>query len=346
MKKSIFTLINLLFFSVLIFSQDNKFNRVAIGFYNVENLYDTLDTDDVSDFEFTPEGPNNWNSPKYFQKLDRLGEVISMIATEGTPDGAAIIGLCEVENSLVLKDVVNSSRLAPRGYQFVHIDGPDRRGVDAALLYNPKYFQVTNSKSYTLKNPNDDNFRTRDQLVVSGKLLGDPIHVIVCHWPSRRGGEKRSAPLRNLAGQLARSIVDSIHRLEGPNAKIIVMGDLNDDPVNKSVTQHLGATGDMSKVNEKTMFNPFYDLYKNGIGSLAWQDVWNLFDQIIVSPDLANKNQDGWHFTKAKVFNKPMLQQPDGRFKGYPWRSYAGGQYQGGYSDHFPTYIFLERKVK
>lgn len=345
MNKLVFFFFTLLFFNNLVNSQ-NQINRVGIGFYNVENLYDTLDTDNVSDFEFTPEGPNNWNTPKYYEKLDRLGEVMMMMATEGTPDGLAIIGLAEIENSLVLEDLVKSKRMESRGYKYVHIDGPDRRGVDVAMLYNPQYFQVTNTKSYTLKNPKDEDFKTRDQLMVSGKLLGESVHVIVCHWPSRRGGEKRSAPLRNLAGQLARNIVDSIHRVEGPNAKIIVMGDLNDDPRNKSVTQFLGATGDIAKLNEKTMYNPFYELYNNGIGSLAWQDVWNLFDQIIVSPNLANKNQDGWHFVKAKVFNKPMLQQPDGRFKGYPWRSYAGGQYQGGYSDHFPTYIFLEKTAK
>lgn len=332
--------------STITFSQKQLY-RVAIGFYNVENLYDTLDTDNTNDTEFTPLGSNNWNSPKYWEKMDRLGEVIEQMGTDGTPDGIACLGLAEIENRSVLEDLVKNKRIQKRHYEIIHHDGPDRRGVDVAFLYNPKYFSPTGYSSYTLKIPERDDFFTRDQLLVSGNLMGEKVHFVICHWPSRRGGEKRSAPLRMAAASLARHIVDSIQTADGMNAKVIVMGDLNDDPVNKSVVKNLRSKSVLNEVTPQDMFNPFYDLYNKGIGSLAWQDVWNLFDQIILSPGYTvNVPANSWHFSKARVFNKPFLAQPDGRFKGYPFRSYAGGQYQGGYSDHFPTYIFLEKETE
>jgi hypothetical protein len=261
-----------------------------------------------------------------------------------TPHGPAIIGLCEIENRIVLEDLVKTEPLKSKNYQIVHYDGPDRRGVDVALLYQPTYFKVTNSKSYRLVIPERDDFFTRDQLMVSGEFQGEMMHFIVNHWPSRSGGESRSRPSRNAAAGLSRSIVDSIQAAD-PKAKIIHMGDLNDNPDNESVLNILRSKPSNVKMDEGDMFNPFFDMYKKGIGTLAYQDTWSLFDIISVSQPLIEKDFTSYRFYRSFVFNKPLLQQQTGRFKGYPFRSFAGGQYLGGFSDHFPTYILLVKEM-
>ncbi|MBN2174105.1 MAG: endonuclease/exonuclease/phosphatase family protein [Bacteroidales bacterium] len=328
------------------FPQEEKTFKIAcIGFYNLENLFDTvLDADLYNNVEFTPEGPNQWTSARYHEKLNHMAFVISQIATDITPDGPALLGVSEIENRRVLEDLVKEESIRDRNYQIVHYDSPDARGVDVGLLYQPKYFKVTNSKSYKL-NMDDSRFKTRDQLVVSGLLDGEMIHVIVNHWPSRRGGEKNSRPKRNAAGDLSRYIVDSLLNADA-NAKIMVMGDLNDDPVNPSVLDHLGGKGSENKLQEKDMYNPMFKLYRDGIGSLAYRDAWNLFDQIVISQGLLGKDYNSYKFYSAKVFNKNFLKQKEGAYMGYPLRTFAGGVYLGGYSDHFPVYILLIKEIK
>ena len=322
-------------------SQTEKKYRVGcIAFYNIENLFDTINQPDVIDEEFLPEGINNWNTKKYYEKLDRLAEVISKIGVDVTPDGPAVIGLCEIENSSVLFDLAAQSKISNRNYQVVHHDGPDLRGVDCALLYNPRYFTITNSQSRRLTIPGRDDFFTRDQLVVSGKFDGEMMHFVVNHWPSRRGGQKRSEPLRIAAAQLTRSIVDSLLAID-PNAKVIVMGDLNDDPVDKSVKKVMNTVDSPEKIAPSKMLNPMEKLYRQGIGSLAYRDSWNLFDQLILTPAFIGDDKSTYKFYRASVFNQPWLLQKEGAFKGYPWRSFAGGSYLGGYSDHLPAYLFL-----
>jgi hypothetical protein len=347
MKKIIFNT-SLVLFAILFVinssAQEKKDFKVAcIAFYNVENLFDTINTPGVNDFEFTPEGPNKWGSTRYNEKLNNLAKVISQIGTEHTPHGPAIIGLSEIENRIVLEDLVNTELLKSKNYQIVHFDGPDRRGVDVALFYQPTYFKVTNSKSYRLKIPDRDDFFTRDQLLVSGEFHGEMMHIIVNHWPSRSGGESKSRPLRNAAAALSRHIIDSLQALD-PNAKIIHMGDLNDNPDNESVLTILRSKPSSVKLEAGDLLNPFFDIYKKGIGTLAWRDIWSLFDIISVSQPLIEKDFSSYRFYRAFVFNKPFLQQQSGRFKGYPFRMFAGGQYLGGYSDHFPTYILLVKE--
>lgn len=348
MLKTSFT-IHFLLLTFVVFSQEKgkDYTLAAIGFYNVENLFDTINTPDVNDVDFTPTGVNQWNTQRYYEKLDRLSEVVALLGTEKTPDGLAVLGLCEIENKAVIQDLIETERLAPRGYKIVHYDSPDKRGIDVALVYQPKYFKVESSKTYTLKIPGKDNFYTRDQLLVSGYFQGERMHFMVAHWPSRRGGEKRSSPLREAAGDLARFVIDSIQQAEGGRAKIIFMGDLNDDPTNKSVKKNMQSVGNPEKLKEGDLYNPMEDFFKKGIGTLAWRDSWNLFDQLILSQSfLGDENFSSFQFYKAKVFNKPFITQPTGRFQGYPWRSFAGGQYLGGYSDHFPVYLFLIRELK
>lgn len=327
------------------FAQEKRdFKVVCVAFYNVENLFDTLNTPGVNDIEFTPDGPNKWNSPKYFEKLDNLARVIAEIGTDFTPHGPAILGVSEIENRDVLEDLVKREAIASRNYQVVHYDGPDRRGVDVALLYQPEYFKVTNTKSYRLTIPGRDNFFTRDQLLVSGELHGELMHFIVAHWPSRSGGESRSRPLRVAAADLGRHIVDSLLRVD-PNAKVILMGDLNDNPDNLSITKHLRAVAEVKDMKDDNLYNPFFNLYKKGIGSLAWRDTWSLFDMHLVSKSLTDTDYSSYRFYRAGVFNKKFLQQASGRFKGYPFRTYVGGQYRGGFSDHFPTYVLLVKEI-
>lgn len=352
MQKLFFSLligITSFFLSVNGYAQADKqqVSITCVGFYNLENLFDTLvdpDSTKILQDEFTPKGKNRWTTVKYNEKLGNMARVISELGKDVTPDGVAILGVSEVENRLVLEDLVKQESIKDRNYQIVHYDSPDKRGIDVGLLYNPNYFKNVTSKSFTLKIPEDTAFFTRDQLLVSGELHGENIYIIVSHWPSRRGGEKKSKPKRIAAAQLARSIVDSLQNYN-PDAKIFFMGDLNDDPVDISVKGYLKAEGKEELAIDGKLFNPFEDFFKKGIGTLGYNDAWNLFDQIIISPSLLGKDYTTLKFHKAVVFNKPYLKTSEGRFKGYPHRTFSFGEYIGGYSDHFPVYLFLVKNI-
>lgn len=324
---------------------EQRLEPTLVGFYNIENLFDTLDSPGVIDEEYLPSAPKQWGTKRYFRKVEKMAGVIASIGTDVHPEGLSIVGLCEIENSSVLEDLVAAAPLRERKMKFVHQDGPDRRGVDCALLYNPAHFKLISFKSYPLIDPNDPEFLSRDQLLVSGVLHGDTAHFIVNHWPSRRGGEKRSQPKRALAGALGRRITDSLLTAQ-PHARIFYMGDLNDDPVDRSVTKSLGSSGVKADAKDGKYYNPMFDLYRKGIGSLAWQDAWNLFDQILVSPAVVHGHNNGFKLYAARVFNQPHLRQKTGNFAGYPFRTFVGDQYMDGYSDHFPVYLVLVRAAR
>lgn len=235
--------------------------------------------------------------------------------------------------------------IAKQNYNIIHYDSPDLRGIDVGLLYQPKYFTVTNSKALPVLIYNEDGSRiyTRDVLLVSGIFDGDTLHVLVNHWPSRRGGEAASRSLRETAAGVVKSVVDSLMN-QNINAKIIIMGDLNDDPVSSSIKKVLKSKRDVTKIKEGDLYNPMEDFYKKGIGTLAYQDAWNLFDQLIISSGLVQPN-GGYQFYKAQIFNQPYMVQKEGQFKGYPLRTHAGDTYLDGYSDHFPVYLFLVKRL-
>jgi hypothetical protein len=170
------------------------------------------------------------------------------------------------------------------------------------------------------------------------------MHFIVNHWPSRYGGEKRSRPFRNKAAKVCRSIVDSIMKVED-DPRIVVMGDFNDDPINESVKTYLNSTGKKRKADDRVLFNPMYKMYKEGIGTLAYRDQWNLFDQLIISEELLEDDEEYYRYYKAKVLNRDFMKQQEGRYKGYPKRTHAGGIYLAGYSDHLPVYMFLVKEL-
>lgn len=327
-------------------AQKQQYKVAVIGFYNLENFFDTLDNPVVDDREFLPGSLKNYNSTIYWDKVGKLATVISQMGTEMNPDGPAILGVSEIENDTVLTDLVHNDLLKKRNYNIVHYDSRDARGVDVGLLYNPKYFTVDTSDKLFVQLPGGakDAYFTRDVLWVKGQLDGETVHVYVNHWPSRRGGEERSAPAREAAAAVVKHHMDSLARLE-PNMKVVIMGDLNDDPVNTSVTKVLNAKGKVKEVKTGGLFNPWMDMYKNGIGTLAYQDSWNLFDQIIISQPWLSKEQNGFFYYQPHIFKKDYMLENEGRYKGYPMRTWSGDTYRGGYSDHLPTYLVLLKKM-
>ena len=328
-------------------AQQKQYSVGLVGFYNLENLFDTINQPDVNDEEFTPEGANLYTGKVYLDKLSKLEEVLSQIGTDISPDGLSVIGCAEIENKSVLVDLANRPALRKRNYQIVHYNSPDQRGIDVALLYNPKYLKVLSSESLLVPLTGSDGKPryTRDVLYVCGLYNGEPMHFFVNHWPSRRGGEEASAPSRATAARVARAKIDSIMKAD-PTAKVILMGDLNDDPVSPSVARVLGARSDAEKTRPGELFNPWHAYYKEGIGTLAYNDAWNLFDQIIISHAFLPKDQEGFFFQKAMIFKKEFMLQNSGRYKGYPKRTFDFGVYMGGYSDHFPTYLVLLKERK
>lgn len=337
-------LLCLLFFELTTLAQQQA-KVGCVGFYNLENLFDIEDDPTINDSEYTPAGSKLWTEELYQRKLTHLSSVIAQMGKEVTPDGLAILGVAEVENRRVLEDLVKQPEIAKQNYNIVHYDSPDLRGIDVGLLYQPKYFTVANSKALPVLLYNEDGSRiyTRDVLLVSGIFDGDTLHVLVNHWPSRRGGEAASRSLRETAAGVVKSAVDSLMN-QNINAKIIIMGDLNDDPVSSSIKKVLKSKRDVAKIKEGDLYNPMEDFYKKGIGTLAYQDAWNLFDQLIISSGLVQP-VGGYQFYKAQIFNQPYMVQKEGQFKGYPLRTHAGDTYLDGYSDHFPVYLFLVKRL-
>lgn len=351
MKKVTVFVLALLAFNFTVAAQSSKksadkYRINCVAFYNLENLFDTINDPTINDEEFLPEGGMHWTGLKYKNKVKNMAYALSQLGTDYDPRGAAVIGVSEIENRGVLEDVVAQPVWGDRHMAIVHYDSPDRRGVDVGLLYNPELFTVTHTSSHRLVVPDKPNFRTRDQLVVSGYLteMGEKIHVIVNHWPSRYGGEVASRPLRAAAAGLTRHLADSLYNKD-PHAKIIIMGDLNDDPYNIPCSEVLEAKRMREEVAEKGLYNTMWQMLDRGIGSLAYNGSWNLFDQIIISEPLLNadaaKEAAYW---KAQVFNKPFLTVQAGKDKGTPLRTHKSGTWQNGYSDHYPTMIYIIKK--
>ncbi|MEX6685993.1 endonuclease/exonuclease/phosphatase [Danxiaibacter flavus] len=343
MKPSILWVLTLL--PLISLCQPN-YKRAVVGFYNLENFYDTVNNPAINDDEFLPDGPRRYNTSVYRDKVEKLATVVARLGKTFSIDGPAFLGVAEVENDTVLNDLVRHPFIRERDYRFVHYDSKDQRGVDVALLYNPGYFDMQQSFKLNVQLPggSKESAFTRDVLWVKGLLFGEEVHVFVNHWPSRLGGEARSEPARIAAANVNRQIIDSLLQ-SNADCKIIVMGDLNDDPVNNSVTKGLRANGHANALRAGELYNPWLEKYRKGIGTLAYQDAWSLFDQIILSQGWLNQQQDGIFFYKAHVFNESFLTENIGKYKGYPMRTWDGLSYRGGYSDHFPTYVVILKKA-
>ena len=329
--------------------EEKKYKIHTVAFYNLENLFDTVNDTEKND-EASPMMEIKANREEiYIKKVHNMVRVISDIGTETTGNTPALIGICEVENVNVVEDVANDPLLLAKNYGIVHFESPDRRGIDVGLMYQKDLFQPISKSSHTLKIYDDltrNRIYTRDQLLVSGKLDGELIYVIVNHWPSRRGGEERSRAKRVAAAKLNKHLMDSI-QVKDPYAKIITMGDLNDNPTNASVKDVLKAKSKKKNVKIKGIYNPFINMFKKqGLGTGAYRDSWSLFDQIMVTKPLIETDFSSFRFYKAGIFNKNYLTNKKGRYKGYPLRSFADGGFTDGFSDHFPVYLYLIKEMK
>ncbi|MFS4482570.1 endonuclease/exonuclease/phosphatase family protein [Hyunsoonleella sp. 2307UL5-6] len=328
-------------------AQEKKFKIHTIAFYNLENLFDTIN-DPLKFDEYSPIMELKTNRAEaYDQKTRNMARVISEIGKKDTHNTPVILGVCEVENRTVLEDLVNDSLLIEKDYGIIHHDSPDARGIDVGLLYQKSLFTPTHTNTYELKIYDDQDGKritTRDQLVVSGQLEDDMIHIIVNHWPSRRGGEARSSPKRVAAAKLNKRIVDSL-QTEDPYAKIFIMGDMNDNPNNPSLKDALKTKRKRKKVDFKELYNPYENFYREGLGTTAYRDNWSLFDQIIVSKPLLEKEYSSFRYYKAGIFNKNYLITSNGKYKGYPFRSWSDGGFSNGYSDHFPVYVYVIKEI-
>ncbi len=342
-----------LFFTVLAvtaFAQNKEQKRYGlypVAFYNLENIFDTIHDEGKNDYEFLPSGSYHWDKNKYENKLRNMARALLDIGTDKVPGGASVIGVSEVENSRVLDDLTGQPGMVARGMKYIHIEGPDKRGVDCALLYNPAAFTPEKwfLQPYVYEN-GDTTRATRGYLTVQGRLGGDKLTVIVCHWPSRGA----TAYFRDIAGKQVRHLTDSIAEAD-PEQHIIVMGDMNDDPDNTSMAKNLGARRKMKDVKEGDFFNPWWEILRGkGQGTLTYQGAWNLFDQIVLSRNLLDLkgNKDYRHLTlyTYHIFRRDYLIQQEGRYKGSPKRTTAGGVWQNGFSDHLPTVTYLIKEIK
>lgn len=326
-------------------AQTKNYKISTIGFYNLENLFDTLDTPDKNDLEFTPSGKKVWNAEKYHAKIKNLATVISGMGIEKAHEGLSLLGVSEVENRAVLEDLVAHPLLKDRNYQIVHYESTDRRGIDVGLLYNPAHFNLISSEIVPLAiYDGEEKIYTRDILYVHGLLDNEDIHVMVNHWPSRRGGEKRTAKYRNEGAIICKRVYDSLYQKD-PTVKFFVMGDLNDDPTNVSVKKYLSAKPKKESVGRGDMFNPMMKFYKKGFGSNAYRDAWSLFDQIILSEGLVQQSSEGFFFYQAEIYKPEFIIEKKGKYKGYPLRTFSGDTFLNGYSDHFPVFVYLLKEL-
>ena len=361
--RNFFTILFLLSLTVGVKAQTKKFAVHTIAFYNIENFYDTINDPNTFDDEWV-------YSKKYYQKkVSNIAKVIAQLGTGENPNSPTVIGLAEVENRRVLEDLVKDPQIIDRDYGIIHFDSPDRRGIDCAFLYQKKHFTPksytniplylyeSNTKSPSKKDKkeaeeatDDKNeadavtkrIYTRDQILMSGLLDGEEVHFIVNHWPSRRGGEKISSNLRELAASLNVKTIDSLQRIN-PNAKVLTMGDLNDGPFNNSLKKVLQTKSEEKDVEPLGMYNPMENMAKRGNGTLAYRDAWDIFDQIIMTEPLIRKDYSSWRYWKAGVYNASFMIQKTGQYKGYGLRN---SKTEPGFSDHFPVYIYLIKEVK
>ncbi len=314
-------------------AQRNK--DYTIAFYNVENLFDTINQPEVRDTGFTPNSDKQWNTKRYTDKLTKLSRTIANIGDGKAP---TILGLCEVENKGVIEDLLRQPALKGHSYRIVHQDSPDKRGIDVALLYQPRAFKLESYETYRVLPPGKTDYYTREILRVTGWMDGQRLHFFVNHWPSRRGGAEKSAPLRQAAAATCKNIIDSI-TIASPNHGIVVLGDFNDDPTDASISQVLQAKPMQAKAS---LINPWVAIHNSGQGSLAYRGNWNLFDQILLSPHFFQPKSK-LQFSQAAVHLEPELLQQTGNYVGYPNRTFAGSKYLGGYSDHLPVKVILTK---
>ncbi len=342
-------------FLALCFAASAQKHNYVIGFYNLENLFDTYDDPAKNDEEFLPQGSNNWTEAKYNKKLANMARVIRAMHDENGR-WHTLLGVSEIENRLVMEDLVSQEAIAGANFQIVHYDGPDRRGVDVGLLYKPDQFTLLDSESIpfsfegteveiTLSQEDQDYFRTRDILMAHGLIEGEHFAVYVTHLPSRLGG--KGGDLRSLGAEIIYKHSQKMQQLY-PGIKIVVMGDMNDNPTDESMVRWMHAKDDINEVeSESDFFCPFTKLLADGFGSLAYQGEWNIYDIVLANYNLTKAPSGGLKIRKVfrnyygRVFNQPFMTQHSGQYKDTPFRTFSNGAFIGGFSDHYPTYIVI-----
>ena len=356
MKRLIYTLLILLVLAPASALGQNR--RYVIGFYNLENLVDTYHDEGKNDYEYLPDGANEWTEAKYQKKLANMARVIRAMRDENKAYHA-VLGVSEIENRHVLEDLVVEPAIADANFQIVHYDGPDRRGVDVGLLYRPELFTVLESKSipftfegsaikFSMTQEEMDAFRTRDILMVRGLLDGEMFAFFVAHLPSRLG--EKSNDLRSRGGEI---MYQESQRLmqEYPGIKIVAMGDMNDNPTDDSMFVYMHGREKVEQVGKEDFFSPFVSMLKAGYSSLYYRGESNIYDIIVVSESLLNARRGTLRIQPivkkkyyARIFQQPFMTQQEGQYAGQPFRTFSNGAFVGGYSDHYPTYIIVSNK--
>ena len=318
----------------------------TVVFYNLENLFDIYDDPETHDEEFTPDGAKQWNEIKYQKKLSNMERVLFDIAAI-QKDYPIVIGVSEIENRTVLEDLISQPKLKGANYRICHYDSPDARGVDVAFLYRADVFKLEGSDNIKLVVEELPDFRTRDLVTMWGTIDGEPFYFLVSHWPSRLGGKEASQFKRDACAKQIREIKDSLLN-ENPATKVVVMGDFNDDATDASIVKTMGAKGKVKELQPGDFFNPYNAMLRAGLGTLAYQDAWNLFDNIIVSENLATGSTGELKLQRApkskfygNIFTRAYMLQQEGQYKGYPLRTFVTNNFQNGFSDHFPVYIYI-----
>lgn len=357
MKKRLLIVLSLLL--VLSGSATSREKHYVVGFYNLENLFDVYDDPAKRDEEFLPDGPNRWTEAKYAKKVHNMAKVIRAMHDDNKA-WHTILGISEIENRYVVEDLVADPQISEANYQIIHYDGPDRRGVDVALLYDPTKFKYLDSESipfdfensqvqFTLDSAAKAYFRTRDILMVHGQIDGEDVAVYVCHLSSRIGG--KGGDLRSRGAEIAYNHSRKMEQ-KYPGIKIIVMGDMNDDPTDESQKVWLHSKATIDETAPGDFFCPFEVMLRDGYGSLAYQNEWCIYDLIHVNYNLAQAPGGGLRIRTApysrnkyygRVFHKPFMTQKSGQYKDQPFRTFSNGTFINGYSDHYPTYIVLSK---
>ena len=340
MKKMLILCVAMLSFA-MVYAQDKPY---MVAFYNLENLFDIYDDPETHDEEFLPDGVKQWNETKYQKKLSNMERVLFDMAAINK-DYPVVIGVSEIENRSVLEDLVSQPKLKGANYRICHYDSPDARGVDVAFLYRADVFKLEGSDNIKLEVEELPDFRTRDFVVMWGTIEGEPFYFLVSHWPSRLGGKEASQFKRDACAKQIRQIKDEI-LAKNPDTKVIVMGDFNDDATDASLVKVMGAKGKTKDLQKGDFFNPYFAMLRAGLGTLAYQDAWNLFDNICVTENLVNAPEGKLRLIKGKkyygnIFSRPYMLQAEGQYKGYPLRTFVTNNFQNGFSDHFPVYIYI-----
>ena len=358
MKRTISTILAILFAASLLCSAQKSGTRnYIIGFYNLENLFDTYDDPAHNDEEFLPDGKNQWTEAKYQKKVANMAKVIRAMADDNGRYHT-VLGISEIENRLVIEDLVSDPQIADANYQIVHYDGPDRRGVDVAMLYKPEQFKYLDSESipfdfkdsqikFSLNEQEQADFRTRDILYVHGLIAGEDFGIYVTHTPSRVGG--KGGDLRSRCCEIIYNHSKQMEK-KHPGIKIVVMGDMNDNPTDDSQAVWLRGRETIEEMTPEDFFDPYLSMLKDGYGSLAYQGEWNIYDIEQVNYNLAAAPDGGLKIVPiiknkyyGRIFKKPFMTQQSGQYKGTPFRTFSNGAFIGGFSDHYPTYILISK---